>query len=153
MIKAYKGFNKDLTCTMGNGKYQYREGVWIEEKEANCGANGLHCCYNPLDVLHYYSDFDKHVFYLVAADGDIHEDGVNTRISCTKMKLVKKLPVLEFVVHAMAYMYDHPHLKCNSNVHKADSASCEGRTRSVQLRQGRSLEWQRKHRTAKRSRI
>lgn len=59
MVKAYKGFNKDLTCTMGNGCFQYRENEWMEEPEANCVRNGFHCCYNPLDCLSYYCNFNE----------------------------------------------------------------------------------------------
>ena len=91
MVKAYKGFHKDLTCTMGKGVFQYREHEWLEEQEANCARNGFHCCYNPLDCLSYYCNFNESVYYLVGADGDIHEDGRDTRIACTRIKLVKRL--------------------------------------------------------------
>lgn len=87
MIKAYKGFNKDLTCTMGHGRFQYKENEWMEEPEANCVRNGFHCCYNPLDCLSYYRDFSKSAYYVVNADGDIHEDGSDTKIACTRIKL------------------------------------------------------------------
>lgn len=116
MIKAYKGFNKDLTCTMGSGKFQYHENVWMEEPEANCMRNGFHCCCNPLDCLSYYSDFDKSVYYVVLADGDINEDGRDTKIACTRIKLVKKLSKEEFVAHALHYMAVHPLLEVNVNV-------------------------------------
>ena len=75
MVKAYKGFHKDLTCTMGRGVFQYREHEWLEEQEANCARNGFHCCYNPLDCLHYYNNFKESAYYFVYADGDIHEIG------------------------------------------------------------------------------
>ena len=42
-MRAYKGFHRDLTCTLGKGRYQYREGVWIDETWAECGRAGLHC--------------------------------------------------------------------------------------------------------------
>lgn len=121
MVKAYKGFHSDLTCTMGNGTYQYKENVWIEECEANCMRNGFHCCYNPLDCLSYYRNFSKSIYYLVNAGGDIHEDGSDTKIACTRIKLVKKLTMEEFVAHALIYMLDHPYLKTNSIV-KSETA-------------------------------
>lgn len=126
MIKAYKGFNKDLTCTMGHGQFQYKENEWMEEPEANCVRNGFHCCYNPLDCLSYYRDFSKSAYYVVNADGDIHEDGSDTKIACTRIKLVKKLTMEEFVAHALIYMSDHPYLKTNSIV-KSESAYGEAR--------------------------
>ena len=116
MVKAYKGFHKDLTCTMGKGVFQYREHEWLEEQEANCARNGFHCCYNPLDCLRYYHDFKESAYYLVYADGDIHEDGTDTRIACTKIRLEKRLSTESFVAHALLYMAEHPYLETNSIV-------------------------------------
>ena len=31
-MKAYKAFNKDLTCTLGKGTFQYEEGKVIREE-------------------------------------------------------------------------------------------------------------------------
>ena len=33
---AYKGFNKDLTCTMGKGRFQYEVGKSYKEDSAKC---------------------------------------------------------------------------------------------------------------------
>lgn len=111
MITAYKAFHKDLTCTMGRGTFQYEEGKWFEEPEANCRRNGFHCAENPLDCLSYYGDMENSVYYLVLADGDINEDGSDSKISCTRMKLVKRLDKERFVMHAMRYLYEHPQRK------------------------------------------
>lgn len=110
MITAYKGFRKDLTC-MG---YQFKLNEWNEEKEANCVRNGLHCAANPLDCLSYYPNWQESVYYLVLADGDINEDGNDSKISCTKMKLVKQLSLEEFIAHSLNYMAKHPFIKCSS---------------------------------------
>ena len=56
MRLAYKGFNKDLTCTMGNGTFQYKPGVWYKEEKAHCARTGFHATDNPLDVLGYYRE-------------------------------------------------------------------------------------------------
>lgn len=34
MIIAYKGFDKDLSCTAGGNRFQYELGTWNEETEA-----------------------------------------------------------------------------------------------------------------------
>ena len=57
MLIAFKGFDKDLTCTNRGNTYQYRLGMWNEEDKANCGINGMHCAENPLDCLSYYPDW------------------------------------------------------------------------------------------------
>ena len=53
---AYKGFNKNLTCTMGKGTFQYEPGIWYSEENARCASTGFHATDNPLDVLSYYNE-------------------------------------------------------------------------------------------------
>ncbi len=110
MLLAYKALEKDLSCR----GYQFNPTGWNKEPAANCRENGFHCAENPLDCLTYYSDMDNAVYYTVLAAGDIHEDGSDSKISCTEMKLVKQLSIEEFVVHALKYISDHP-LRANSN--------------------------------------
>lgn len=116
MRLAYKAFNADLTCTMGKGVFQYEPGIWYEEKEANCVKNGFHCASNPLDCMNYYGSWDNHQYWIVAIDGDIDEDGTDTKISATKIKLVRRLSLPEFLSHAISYIYEHPALKMNRRV-------------------------------------
>lgn len=109
---AFKGFKKDLTCR----GYQFDEHRVHEEPEANCVENGFHCCENPLDCLSYYSDWKNSVYYVVEASGDLHEDGSDTKISCTKIKLMKRLSLEQFVYVSLVYMCNHPFRKWNGNV-------------------------------------
>ncbi len=48
--------------------------------------------------------------------GDIHEDGADTRIACTKIRLEKRLSTEAFVAHALLYMAEHPYLETSSIV-------------------------------------
>lgn len=116
MIMAYKGLKKDLSCTSGRNRYRYKPGEWHEEDKAKCANTGFHCAENPLDCLDYYPDMEKSVYYIVLADGDINEDGIDSKISCTRMKLVKELDLKEFVMHSLNYMFRHPYQKNNSRV-------------------------------------
>lgn len=118
MRLAYKAFNADLTCTMGRGTFQYELGIWYEEEEANCVKNGFHCASNPLDCMNYYGSWDDHQFWIVAIDGDIDEDGTDTKISATKIKLIRRLSLQDFLAHAVSYIYEHPQLKMNQRVKK-----------------------------------
>ncbi|XBX04817.1 hypothetical protein QMP26_30880 [Enterocloster clostridioformis] len=45
---------------------------------------------------------------MVLADGDIDEDASDSRISCTRMKLVKQLSLPEFIAHSLRYICEHP---------------------------------------------
>ena len=123
MMLAYKGFNPDLSCTSGENRFQYQLGIWNEEPEANCAHNGFHCAANPLDCLAYYPCWDRAVYYLVLADGDIDEDAYDSKISCTRLKLVKKLELDEFIAHSLRYLYEHPLMKNNRCVHH-EKGSC-----------------------------
>lgn len=108
MILAYKGFNPDLSCTSGGNRFQYVLEVWNEEPEANCHKNGFHCAENPLDCLTYYPNWKAAVYYLVAAAGDVDEDGSDSKISCTRLRLIKQLSLEEFVAHSLNYIWNHP---------------------------------------------
>ena len=113
---AYKAFRPGLIC-LG---YQFVMGMNVTDK-ANCRKNGFHSAENPLDCLSYYP-FKDSEFYLVDAGGDIDEDGTDSKISCTELRILKQLNRKEFFLHALAYMVDHPHREWSSHV-KADRAA------------------------------
>ena len=50
-MKAYKRFNKDMTCK----GFQYEEGKTYETDHAELCSAGFHACENPLDCSIYYS--------------------------------------------------------------------------------------------------
>lgn len=127
-MMAYKAFNKDLTC-LG---YQYTTDGWNEEPEANCGRDGFHCAENPLDCLFYYPNFKKARYWIVEASGDIDEDAMDSKISCTRMRLVRELDKQDFVLEVLKYMLKYGtkqysnklngiEIKCEKNV-KAKAA-------------------------------
>ena len=111
---AYKGFLPGLICR----GYQFRMGLNVTEK-ANCAHNGFHCAEDPLDCLRYYGDINHAEYYIVDAGGDIDEDGVDSKISCTELTILKRLTKKELFLHGLAFMADHPKRKWNSNI-KAD---------------------------------
>lgn len=115
MIIAYKAFDKDLSCTSGGNRFQYQSHIWNEEPEANCRKNGFHCAENPLDCFTYYPCWTEAVYYMVLADGDINEDGHDSKISCTRMKLIKPLTLEEWIAHSLKYVVLHPY---RANAHR-----------------------------------
>ena len=50
-MKAYKGFNQDMTCR----GFQYEEGKEYHEDNAELCKNGFHACERPLDCFNYYA--------------------------------------------------------------------------------------------------
>ena len=65
-MKAYKGFNKDLTCR----DFQYEVGKEYETERAECCKTGFHACEYPLNVLNYYSP-NRSIFHEVELSGEI----------------------------------------------------------------------------------
>ena len=110
---AYKAFNKGLHC-LG---YQFQMGLNVTEKAQtkNCG---FHCAENPLDCLNYYRNMDHAEFYIVNAGGDVDEDDIDSKISCTELTIIQQLSKEEFVLHALAYMVDHAKRECNNRVRR-----------------------------------
>lgn len=87
---AYKGFHKDLNCTMGKGDFHFVPGKWYSEENAKCASTGFHATDNPLDVLSYYRGPDDR-YFIVNLRGNVDEDGVNSRIAAPEIMLVKEL--------------------------------------------------------------
>ena len=107
-MRAYKGFHRDLTCTLGKGRYQYREGVWIDETWAECGRAGLHCAENPLDCLKYYPNWETSAYYEVEVGGDVDEWADGSELAATRIRLVRRLDLMEFVTESVKWIAGHP---------------------------------------------
>lgn len=121
-MRAFKGFKSDLTCR----GFQFKESEINRTEKANCRDNGFHCAENPLDCLNYYSDWRNSVYYEVEANGDMDEDEIDSKISCTQLKLIKKLNLEQLLLEAVVYMVQHPNRKWNRNVKKERSVATEG---------------------------
>ena len=128
-MKAYKGFNKGLTCR----GYQFKADEVNVTKEANCVRNGFHCAENPLDCLSYYPSWNSSEYWIVDAGGDVHEDGSDTKISCTELKLIRKLSLNEFLIESIQYMNDHPFREWTNHVQK-DKGSASKNKKFVLVR-------------------
>ena len=117
---AFKGFNKNLTCTMGKGTYQYEIGQTYEEEEANCAKNGFHCVEEPIRVLDWYPNGR----WCVVDVQDLHEDG-SDKISARKMKIVKEVSLHQLYAHEAAWIMKHPGRQCSQRVKKGTGTAEE----------------------------
>lgn len=120
---AYKGFNKDLTCTMGKGRFQYEVGKTYKEDSAKCASTGFHCVEEPIEVLRWYSGKDSR-YCIVDVGGDIHEDG-NDKISCTELTVLKEVTLQQLGLVECQWIQKHPDRKCSSYVMRDEgTAKC-----------------------------
>lgn len=105
---AYKITAPGLVATMGsNRNFQLKMGL-NETPVANCRKNGFHCAENPLDCLNYYSSLSGNEIYMVDAGGDIDEDASDSKISCTKLTIIRQITIPEFVAAALLYVRKYP---------------------------------------------
>lgn len=115
-MRAYKGFNADLTCTRGNGRFQFEIGKTYKENEAKCARNGFHCVEEPIEVLSWYSGSNAR-YCMVEASGDVNEDG-NDKISCTEMTILKELTLEQLATLECIWMKEHPEREYSTHVNK-----------------------------------
>ena len=97
-IKAYKGFNKDMTCR----GFQYEDGKEYETEMAKCCESGFHAYEYPLDCFEYYSP-NESVYREVELDGNTDSCGDNTKIASTKIKIGASLNIAGIVKAAIEY--------------------------------------------------
>ena len=107
-MRAFKAFNADMSCTLGKGKYQYAENMTFTEPRAQARECGFHCAEYILDCLKYYSANRDIVICPVEALGDISEDGTDTKVSCTILKIGRRLTWENVVLEAIRYLVNHP---------------------------------------------
>ncbi len=119
---AYKMFRPGLICR----GYQFRADIVNVTDKANCRQNGFHCAEDPLDCLTYYPDFAESECWEVEAGGDIDEDDLDSKISCTEMRLIRKLELRDFLAAALLYMARHPFRKWNGNVKEDNGQAKNG---------------------------
>ena len=89
-MKAYKGFNKDMTCR----GFQYEIGKTYETDEADLCNSGFHACKNPLDCFKYYSPAkSKYCAVEIEDNGQRHTD--DSKVVGKKIKIVAELSVAQ----------------------------------------------------------
>lgn len=100
-MKAYKGFNKDMTCR----GFQYEEGKEYETDTASLCNSGFHACENPLDCFDYYSPSSS-VYHEVEIE-DNGERGDDSKVVGKKIKIGGRLSVLDVCKLHFEYVKEH----------------------------------------------
>jgi len=97
-MRAFKGFNKDLTCR----GYQYEEGKEFHTERAECCDTGFHACEYPLDCFGYY-DPAHSVFHEVELSGEMDKSRDNTKVCATDIKIGARLSIAGIVKMAIDF--------------------------------------------------
>ena len=103
-LKAYKGFNKDMTCK----GFQYAEGGEYEmpESEVAVCEKGFHSCERPLDILGYYSPANS-VYHEVEIGGKMDKKGDDTKVASSRIKVGARLDIRGLVKAQIEYVKEH----------------------------------------------
>ena len=106
-MRVFKGFNKDLCCSLGKGLYQYE----IGRKEICDGSKtrntGFHASEYVLECLDWYPLNGNNRYCECIAEGSIDEDGEDI-VCCTELTPVEELDRMDIVCWAIGYMVEHP---------------------------------------------
>ena len=101
-MKAYKGFNNDMTCR----GFQYEQGKTYELPEGQepilC-CQGFHACLNPLDCLDYYTIIDSE-FHEVDIEGLSGYSNEDTKICGQKIRIGKRLEINDIIDESIDYV-------------------------------------------------
>ena len=120
-MKAYKGFNKDMTCTPIGGKpFQYKEGETYEEPKADLCEKGFHACLDPLDCLNYYNICDSVYREVELDDVSDQRDEDDTKVCGKKIRIGAKLSIKDIVKASVDFTMER--VKKEGGTNSGDSA-------------------------------
>ena len=91
-MKAYKGFNKDMTCR----GFQFKEGETYHEEKAYLCHAGFHACENPIDVFKYYVPGDSE-YHEVELDDVDHKRERDSKVCAKHIKIGAKLTLAKMI--------------------------------------------------------
>ena len=100
-MKAYKGFNADMTCR----GFQFEEGKTYEhEGEVKLCESGFHACEDPLDVFGYYAPSGSE-FHEVELEGVSDECKEETKVVAKKITIGTRLGIDKIIKACVEFRF------------------------------------------------
>ena len=97
-MKAYKGFNADMTCR----GFQYKEGETYHEDIADLCYKGFHACEYPLDVLAYYPP-NSSVYHEVELEEVSDEREDDSKVCAKTIRVGARMDIASLVKASVEY--------------------------------------------------
>ena len=120
-IKAYKAFNKDLSCR----GFKYEVGKEYEETgDIKACEKGFHACPYPLDVFGHYTPAGSR-FCEVEQSGKI-DDSESDKVCSSKIRIGAELDIRGLVKAAVSYVKERCTNECNAEPGKPATAGYKG---------------------------
>ena len=101
-MKAYKGFNKDMTCR----GFQFKEGETYTEDNAELCKSGFHACELPLDVFGYYAPGTS-VYHEVELNGVCKKHDDDTKVCAKQIKVGAGIDIKGLITAQFEYVKAH----------------------------------------------
>lgn len=120
-IKAYKAFDKDLSCR----GFKYEVGKEYEETgDIKACEKGFHACPYPLDVFGYYAPAGSR-FCEVEQSGKI-DDSESDKVCSSKIRIGAELDIRGLVKAAISFVKERCTNECNAEPGKPATAGNYG---------------------------
>ena len=120
-IKAYKAFDKDLSCR----GFKYEVGKEYEETgDIKACEKGFHACPYPLDVFGYYTPAGSR-FCEVEQSGKI-DDSESDKVCSSKIRIGAELDIRGLVKAAVSYVKERCTNECNAEPGRPATAGDSG---------------------------
>ena len=120
-IKAYKAFDKDLSCR----GFKYEVGKEYEETgDIKACEKGFHACPYPLDVFGYYAPAGSR-FCEVEQSGKI-DDSESDKVCSSKIRIGAELDIRGLVKAAVSFVKERCTNECNADPGKPATAGDSG---------------------------
>lgn len=99
-MKAYKGFNPDMTCR----GFQYKKGETYTEEKANLCNSGFHACEDPIDCFAYYNPAES-VFHEVKLDEVSTERDADSKVAAKKITIGAKIDIASMIKASIDFRF------------------------------------------------
>ena len=101
-IKAYKGFNPDMTCR----GFQYKKGETYTAEKASLCKSGFHACEDPIDCFAYYDPAEL-VFHEVELDEVDTERDVDSKVAAKKITIGAKIDIASMIKASIDFRFSN----------------------------------------------
>lgn len=103
-MKAYKGFNPDMTCS----GFQFEEGKTYTEDKADLCNSGFHACEHPIGTFGYYAPANS-IYHEVELDETTDQKENNTKRVGKKIKIGVRLSIAQMAQAAVDFVFEKSH--------------------------------------------
>jgi hypothetical protein len=125
-VKAYKGFNKDMTCR----GFQYKEGETYHEDKAELCESGFHACEDPIDCLAYYEPSTS-TYHEVEIDEVDKQRGNDSKVCGKEIKIGAEIDLFGICKAHFEYIKTKEELRESTGDRSANSATEYGSANSA----------------------